>query len=83
LLTDKGTRYEELKAIISEFACEYLKSYSLIDTFEDDRLLMGKKSVTVRFEFGSDERTLESKEINEMTDRLLVLFGENGIQLRQ
>jgi phenylalanyl-tRNA synthetase beta chain len=82
LLTDKGTRYEELKAIISEFACEYLKSYSLIDTFEDDRLLMGKKSVTVRFEFGSDERTLESKEINEMTDRLLILFGENGIQLR-
>ncbi len=83
LLTDKGTRYEELKAIITEFDCEYLKSYSLIDTYEDDMLLMGKKSVTVRFEFGSDVRTLESKEISEMTDRLLVLFGKNGIQLRQ
>ncbi|WOO38496.1 phenylalanine--tRNA ligase subunit beta [Anaerocolumna sp. AGMB13020] len=82
LLTDKGIRYEELKTIISEFNCDYLKSYSLIDMFEDDTLLMGKKSVTIRFEFGSDERTLESKEISEITDRLLVLLGEKGIQLR-
>lgn len=83
LLTDKGTRYEELKEIISKFACEYLKSYSLIDTFEDETVLMGKKSITVRFEFGSDERTLESKEISEMTARLLYLFKASGIQLRQ
>ena len=81
-LIDKGIRYEEIQRNIAAFRCEYLKSYGVIDVYEDDTLLKGKKSMTIRFEFGSDERTLENKEINEMTDVLLTLLKEKGIQLR-
>ncbi|WMJ88126.1 phenylalanine--tRNA ligase subunit beta [Anaerocolumna sp. MB42-C2] len=81
-LVDKEMRYEEIQRDIAAFQCEYLKAYGVIDVYEDDTLLKGKKSMTVRFEFGSDERTLESKEINEMTDVLLTILKEKGIQLR-
>ncbi|QHQ62366.1 phenylalanine--tRNA ligase subunit beta [Anaerocolumna sedimenticola] len=81
-LVDKEKRYEELQRDISAFRCEYLKSYGVVDVFEDDTLLKGNKSITVRFEFGSDERTLESKEINEMTEVLLSILKEKGIHLR-
>ncbi len=82
LLTDKTAKYESIVGCIKEYQCEYLQSYYLVDIFEDEKLLPGKKSVTVRFEFGSMERTLEGQEIQAMTDGLLAVFKSHGIELR-
>lgn len=83
LLTDKELRYENIAAAVKEYSCEYLQSFYLIDIFEDEKLLPGKKSVTVRFEFVSMERTLEGQEIQTMVDELLAILGTKGIELRK
>ncbi len=83
LLTDKALKYQSIVSHVKEYQCEYLQSFYLVDIFEDEKLLPGKKSVTVRFEFGSKERTLEGQEIQTMVDGLLAVFANHGIELRQ
>jgi phenylalanyl-tRNA synthetase beta chain len=83
LLTEKALRYENLVSYIKEYKSEYLKSYRLVDIFEDEKLLPGKKSVTVRFEFISNERTLEGQEIQSMVDELLATLSTKGIEIRK
>jgi phenylalanyl-tRNA synthetase beta chain len=82
LLTDKHLRYDDLTAYIGEFKCDYLKDFYPVDIFEDEKLPAGKKSMTLRFEFVSMERTLESSEISSMVDELLELLKSKGIELR-
>lgn len=83
LLVDKTVRYENIVRYIKEYNSEYLKSYRLVDIFEDEKLLPGKKSVTIRFEFVSKERTLESQEIQRMVDELLGILAAKGAELRK
>lgn len=82
LITDKELRYENITDNIGQYSCEYLQSYHLVDIFEDEKLLPGKKSVTVRFEFGSMDRTLEGQEIQSMVDGLLAVLKDKGMELR-
>jgi phenylalanyl-tRNA synthetase beta chain len=83
LLTDKALRFENISEYISGYKSEYLQNYRLVDIFEDEKLMPGKKSVTVRFEFASKERTLEGQEIQTMVDELLKVLGSKGIELRK
>ena len=82
LLADKTMRYEAIEKAIQGYPCEYLLEYHLIDIFEDEKLLPDKKSITIRFEFGSMDRTLEGQEINAMVEGLLQTLKEKGLELR-
>lgn len=83
LLTNKALRYEQIVDCIQEYNCEYIQGIRLIDIFEDEKLLPGKKSVTVRIDFGSMERTLEGTEIQAMVDGLLALLATKGMEIRK
>ena len=83
LLTGKSLRYENIVSYITEYPCDYLQGLRLIDVFEDEKLLPGKKSVTVRLEFGSMERTLEGTEIQAMVDEILSILSGKGIEIRK
>ncbi len=90
LLSDKTLRYEKLVEYIREYQSKaaadgvnVLQSYHPVDVFEDEKLIPGKKSVTVRFEFGSMERTLEGQEITKAVEALLAVFAQKGIELRK
>ncbi len=83
LLIDKELRYEHIVSYVKEYKCDYLQNLHLVDIFEDEKLLPGKKSMTVRFDFISKERTLEGQEIQTMVDELLALFATKGIELRK
>ncbi|MFT4146574.1 MAG: phenylalanine--tRNA ligase subunit beta [Mobilitalea sp.] len=83
LLMDKAVRFERIAAAVKAYDCEFLKSFHLVDIFEDEKLLPGKKSVTVRFEFISKERTLEGQEIQKMVDGLLEILAAEGMELRK
>ncbi len=83
LLADKALRYENIASSIREYPCEYLQGIRLVDIFEDEKLLAGKKSVTVRLEFGSMERTLEGSEISGIVDGLLNLLASKGLEIRK
>jgi len=95
LITDKSLRYEKIAEYVKEYqgnkksskentdgSCA-LQSFRLVDIFEDEKLLPGKKSVTVHFEFGSMERTLEGQEISTMVEELLEVLKDKGIELRK
>ncbi len=82
LLADKTMRYEAIEEAIKGYPCEYLQGYHLIDIFEDEKLLPDKKSITIRFEFGSMDRTLEGQETNAMVEGLLQTLKEKGLELR-
>ena len=83
LLLDKSLRYENIVESVDEYQCEYIQGIRLIDIFEDEKLLPGKKSVTIRLDFGSMERTLEGSEIQTMVDELLALLSKKGMELRK
>ncbi|MBP1755168.1 MAG: hypothetical protein H6Q59_1566, partial [Firmicutes bacterium] len=83
ILADKGIRYENIVSYIKEYKCEYLQGIRLVDIFEDAKLLADKKSVTIRLEFGSMERTLEGTEIQNMVDEILALLAKNGLEIRK
>lgn len=83
LLVDRTLRYENIVAYVKDYKCEYLQNFHLVDIFEDEKLLPGKKSVTVRFDFISRERTLEGQEIQTMVDELLALLAAKGIEIRK
>ncbi|MGL6218627.1 MAG: hypothetical protein ACRC36_11365, partial [Lacrimispora sphenoides] len=83
LLADKALRYENIVNTIKEYPCKYLQGICLVDIFEDEKLLAGKKSVTIRLEFGSMERTLEGSEISGMVDELLTILAGRGLEIRK
>jgi len=83
LLVDKMIRYEIVADYIREYHSEYLQNFYLVDIFEDDKLLPGQKSITVRFEFSSMDRTLEGKEIQVIVSEILVILAQNGIKIRK
>lgn len=83
LLVEKGLRYENIVSYIKEYECENLQGIRLVDIFEDEKLLAGKKSVTVRLEFGSMDRTLEGTEIQSMVDEILATLAKKGIEIRK
>lgn len=74
--------YKELDSLIHTCCLKNLKSYEFIDQYLDKDVLGDKKSITLRFTFSSNERTLESSEITAETDRLIELLKTNGILLR-
>ena len=82
LLAEKALRYENIVGYIKEYKCDYLQGIRLVDIFEDEKLA-GKKSVTVRLEFGSMERTLEGTEIQNMVDEILGLLATKGLEIRK
>jgi phenylalanyl-tRNA synthetase beta chain len=83
LLAEKALRYENIVGYIKECKCDYLQGVRLVDIFEDEKLLADKKSVTVRLEFGSMERTLEGTEIQSMVDEILGLLATKGLEIRK
>lgn len=83
LLVDKTLRYEIVAGYIREYTSEYLQKFYPVDIFEDDKLLPGQKSITVRFEFSSMDRTLEGREIQAMVSEILVILTQNGIEIRK
>lgn len=57
---------------------EILKSTKIVDTYDTDTV----HSVTIRFEFSSNERTLSSAEVQKIMDRIISNLSENGVKLR-
>ncbi|HHT97270.1 MAG TPA: phenylalanine--tRNA ligase subunit beta, partial [Clostridiales bacterium] len=82
LLVDSDIRYGEIISYIDNNQYDNLVEVDLVDIFTDEKNLPGKKSVTIRFEFGSMDRTLKSEEISKVTDEILGDLKEKGINLR-
>mgnify|MGYP002241929308 CR=1 FL=1 len=58
---------------------EILKSTKIVDTYDTDTV----HSVTIRFEFSSNERTLSSAEVQKIMDKIIQIFLENGVKAQE
>jgi phenylalanyl-tRNA synthetase beta chain len=79
LLVNRNVALDEIFAAVRKQEVADCRSVRLVGTFEGGNIQSSKRSVTLRLEYRSDERTLRDEEVEEyhsrLTSRLLDTFG--------
>jgi phenylalanyl-tRNA synthetase beta chain len=70
LLMNRNVALEEIFKAVREQGVADCRSVKLVGTFEGSNIQSSKRSVTLRLEYRSDERTLRDEEIEERHSRL-------------
>ena len=71
LLIARDVTYSELLRTVTEQQIKECREAKLVDVYEGASLPEGKRSVTLRLEYRSDERTLRDEEVDEMHGRIV------------
>ena len=77
ILTNKEFTYEELLKVLKPFNNKYVKEYRLVGTYEDKEV----KKYTMRYVLGSEEKTLETKEIDKFKEKFMEHIAKNGLEI--
>ncbi len=70
--------FSVLKGCWETLKLNILKGVKIVDTYDTDTI----HSITVRFEFSSNERTLSSNEVQEIMDKIIQNLSDKGVNLR-
>lgn len=70
LLVNRNVPLEEIFTVVNEQDVPDCRSVKLVGTFEGGNIQSSKRSVTLRLEYRSDERTLRDEEVEERHTRL-------------
>lgn len=73
-----GVLYDKLTECWKKEGGNILKNTKIVDTYDTDTV----HSITVRFEFSSNERTLSSAEVQEIMDKVIANLSAIGVNLR-
>lgn len=83
LLVDKDVTFEKLRSIAFATEKKLLKSVSLFDVYEGDKLPAGKKSYALSFVLEDKSQTLTDKVIDKVMNNLMAQFERQaGAQVR-
>lgn len=83
LLVDKEVTFEKLRSIALSTEKKLLKSVSLFDVYEGDKLPAGKKSYALSFVLEDKSQTLTDKVIDKVMNNLMAQFERQaGAQVR-
>ena len=83
LLVDAGITFEELRRMAFGVEKKLLKSVSLFDVYQGDKLPAGKKSYALTFILRDNERTLDDKTIERIMNNLIKQYTDKaGAQIR-
>ena len=83
LLVDAGVTFEELRRMAFGVEKKLLKSVSLFDVYQGDKLPAGKKSYALTFILRDNERTLDDKTIERIMNNLIKQYTDKaGAQIR-
>ena len=74
IVLDKSISYEEVERSIFQGAIKHLVSFNLINTFEGKDIPKGSVSMTLRFTFQSNAKSLLESEINSSMQMTLMLL---------
>lgn len=74
LVVDKDITYQTLETIAFKFGGNRLKSVSLFDVYEGEKLEENKKSYALNFVLHHPEKTLTEDEINKVMNKLITAF---------
>lgn len=81
VLADTTVYGDDILAIIRR-CDERIRSCHVISIFEGETLPRGKKSVSIKIIFASEERTLATEEVSELQGKVIGALGKKGFQLR-
>ena len=74
IVIDNSISYKEIEELIKKEAIKFLTSYSLINTFEGKDIPKSFVSMTLRFTFQSNVKSLLESDINDSMQKILKLF---------
>jgi phenylalanyl-tRNA synthetase beta chain len=74
IVIDKSISFDEVESLISQGAIKHLVSFNLINTFEGKGIPKGSVSMTLRFTFQSNAKSLLESEINSSMQMMLKLL---------
>ncbi len=77
ILIDKSIAYQEIESLIVQGKIKYLVSFNLMNTFEGNDIPKGSISMTLRFIFQSNEKSLLDSEISRGTNKVIELLKKN------
>ena len=83
IIMDKDIRYSQIESMINNADMKYLLGYELVDVYESDEKLQGKKAVTIRFEIGSYTDTLNKEEIDLDREKILTAINNNKMYINE
>lgn len=78
LLMPEGVRFDQISTCWKELKIKELRGVSVIDIYD----AQGIKSITVRFSFGLDDRTLTGEEVQNHIDRILANLETIGVKMK-
>lgn len=74
-----GVLFEKLTECWANKGYDILKNTKIVDTYDTPLV----HSITIRFEFSSNERTLSSSEVQEIMDKIIEELATIGVTLRK
>lgn len=80
-LVSTDISYNHLTSYLSNYHNEFLTKIEFVDVYEDSSLA-SQKSITLRFSFGSNDRTLLGEEVSGFKQDIIDLMSTNGAFLR-
>lgn len=84
ILINKGIESSKVKTLIENTGGNLVESVEIYDLFEGGKIPPNEKAITFRITFRSMERTLDGKEVNELTEEIIsVINKELGGRLRE
>jgi phenylalanyl-tRNA synthetase beta chain len=79
LLVSRHVSFAEIVALVKERSEADCRDVKLVGTYEGANIPVGKRSITLRLEYRSDDRTLRDEEVDQqhaqLTGELLQTFG--------
>lgn len=83
LVVDQNMTYDTLEQIGYKYGSKLVKSISLFDVYEGDKVEQGKKSYALNFVLQHPDKTLTDEEINKVMSKLVAAYErEAGAKLR-
>lgn len=76
LLLDRQVPFSMIEEIACRLGNKLLRSVSLFDVYQDDKIGKDKKSYAVSFLFQDAEKTLTDKEVDKVMERLTKAYGK-------
>lgn len=77
ITTPKEYKYEDLLKVLKSFNNKYIKEHNLVDVYEDEK----EKKYTIRYIIGSEEKTLETKDLEKFKTKFMEHITKNSLEI--
>ena len=82
VVADRERSADEIRAVVARAGGELLRSVTVFDVYEGEQVPDGKRSLALRLEFASPERTLTDEEVADRRAAIVAALEELGATLR-